>query len=116
MTDEKISGLVFLAYLLTAFPLAIILKRFGFSKWWAVSVILPGFFQPALLGVIWALACVEWRGEKQAVERENQAFAKFAERALSGRKPSEWSQGDWMLFKELQRIRGGDSENDVLHA
>jgi uncharacterized membrane protein YhaH (DUF805 family) len=59
-----ILGLFFIAFI---FPIFRILKRIGFSGWWAVLVIVP---LVPLVG-LWVLAFIKWPGdnETQVIEQ-----------------------------------------------
>jgi hypothetical protein len=56
MIDTSMLQFVLIAGLLFAIPAGLVLKRIGFSMWWALLCFVP---IAALLG-LWALAFVRW--------------------------------------------------------
>jgi multisubunit Na+/H+ antiporter MnhE subunit len=52
-----IVGLI-VAFIIVGIPTGIILKRLGYSEWWALLVFVPG---GALIG-LWVLAYANWPG------------------------------------------------------
>lgn len=62
LTNTEIEIIVIVAYILVLIPAAMILKRLGFSRWWAI--IAP--ISPLNIIGLWVIALVKWPVEQPA--------------------------------------------------